>query len=54
MQAPTMCELNPPRRRPREEMEDSDQATYGASSFGEHRNVCPLLVLCLSQLRTVN
>ena len=42
-----MCELNPSRRRPRDEMEDPDAAVaYGPSSFGEHRNVCraPLLL----------
>lgn len=41
MHNPMVCELNPPKRRTREEMEEP---AYGSSSFGEHRNVrraCP-------------
>ena len=39
MQCPTVCELNPSRRRPRDEMEDPEVTAYGPSSFVEHRNV---------------
>lgn len=51
MQCPTVCELNPPRRRPREEMEDP--TTYGSSSFGEHRNVRPLGFLSMGHGLTI-
>ena len=54
MQAPTMCELNPSRRRPRDEMEEQDPVTYGASSFGEHRNVGSIPPLDATKHATVN
>lgn len=38
MHNPIVCELNPPKRRTRDEMEEP---AYGPSSFGEHRNVRP-------------